>query len=657
MSGKHQTELHQNGTSGAPLIRSCLAGSITVAAVLWSIDFFSRIGYALYTEQFLAYVLGASLALVFWQTARPSGGFARTLKAVDLILGSIGLVCGLYLSFRYPDLVAQQMRLPVDGLVVAAFLFCLVLEGLRRAVGIALVVVVLATVGYGLIGHLTSGPLQTREVQPARLLIYLSLDSNALLGITMSVAATIVVAFVLFGQMLLRSGGAEFFNDLALALMGRARGGAGKIAIIASSLFGTISGVVVSNIVATGVVTIRLMKSGGFRPQTAAAIEAVASTGGQIMPPVMGAVAFLMADFLQIPYSAVVIAALVPALLYYVALFIQVDLEAAKHQIAKIDESLIPPLAEVMRTGWICAIPFVVLITALFHFNVRPETAAIYAVLSILPGGLLIGYKSKRMTVRDIVNAIVETGTSIVDIIMISAAAGLIIGTLNLTGLGFVLTYSLVQLGDGNVVLLLLVAAVVCIVLGMGMPTVGVYLLLAILVAPSLIEVGIEPIAAHLFIFYLGMMSMVTPPIAVGSFFAANIAKSPPMATAFTSMRLGWTAYVVPFLFVFTPGLLLNGTWSENAFAIIYALVGITGISVAFAGYAFRRLTVTSRLLFLGSGSLALIPAAALADLWAWLPAVGASVFFCIALLEWKADRPHARPEHFGDRRNNEENS
>lgn len=630
-------------------IRRCLAGSITVAAILWSVDFFSRIGYAFYTEQFLAYVLGVSLALVFWQSSRPSSdGSSRTLSPLDFVLGLIGLLCGLYLSLRYPDLVTRQMRLPVDGLVVAAFLSGLVLEGLRRAVGITLVIVVLATVGYGLIGHLTSGPLQTREVQPERLLIYLSLDSNALLGITMSVAATIVVAFVLFGQMLLRSGGAEFFNDLALALMGRARGGAGKIAIIASSLFGTISGVVVSNIVATGVVTIRLMKSGGFRPQTAGAIEAVASTGGQIMPPVMGAVAFLMADFLQIPYSQVVIAALVPAILYYVALFIQVDLEAAKHQIAKIDEALIPRLSVVMRTGWICAIPFVVLITSLFHFNLRPETAAIYAVLSILLGGFLIGYKSKRMTIRDVTNAVVETGLSIVDIIMISAAAGLIIGTLNLTGLGFVLTYSLVQIGDGNIVLLLFVAAVVCIVLGMGMPTVGVYLLLAILVAPSLIEVGIEPIAAHLFIFYLGMMSMVTPPIAVGSFFAANIAKAPPMATAFTSMRLGWTAYVVPFLFVFTPGLLLNATWSENAFAIVYALVGITGISVAFAGYAFRRLALTSRFVFLGSGSLALIPPVALDNMWAWLPTAGAGVFICIAFLEWKADRPDDHPGRLG---------
>lgn len=622
------------------LFRSLLAGSITVAAILWSVDFFSRIGYAFYTEQFLAYVLGASLALVYWQPSKRSVTKDKPAFAyLDVLFGTAGLLCGLYLAIRYPDLVARQMRLPLDGLIIAGVVFALVLEGLRRAVGMTLVVVVLAIVGYGLIGHHVAGPLQTREVRPERLLIYLTLDSNALLGITMSVAATIVVAFVLFGQMLLRSGGAEFFNDLALSLMGRARGGAGKIAIIASSLFGTISGVVVSNIVATGVVTIRLMKSGGFRPQTAGAIEAVASTGGQIMPPVMGAVAFLMADFLQIPYSQVVIAALVPALLYYLALFVQVDLEAAKNEIAKIDEALIPRLADVMRTGWICGVPFVVLIVSLFYLNTRPETAAIYAAISILIGGFLVGYRSKRMTVRDVVDSVVETGSSIVDIIMISAAAGLIIGTLNLTGLGFGLTYSLVQLGEGNILLLLGVAAVVCIVLGMGMPTVGVYLLLAILVAPSLVQVGIEPIAAHLFIFYLGMMSMVTPPMAVGSFFAANIAKAPPMATAFTSMRLGWTAYVVPFLFVFSPGLLLSGTWIENFYAFVLAVLGITSISIAFAGYTFRHLSASTRGLFLASGALTLVPQSVLIGAWGFVPAVGAALFLVLAGLEWKSAR------------------
>ena len=476
-----------------PALRNSLGVLITLAAIAFAADLFSRLGIAIYTEQYLAAILGISLALVF---IKPQS--SQLKRSLNGLLALLGLITSLYLAVQYPDLVERQLDLTLDSLTVSAILFALVLEGLRRVVGITLVIVVLLFMTFALIGNHLSGPLQTREISLDRLFVYLGVDTNGMLGLTLNVAATIVIGFILFGQLLLRSGGADFFNDVALSLMGKRKGGSGKIATIASALFGSISGVVVSNIVATGVVTIRMMKKGGFKPHTAAAIETVASTGGQIMPPVMGAVAFLMAEFLQISYSDVVLAALVPAILYYAALYIQVDLEAAKEQIMPIDPALIPSKRKVLKQGWIFIVPFAAVILALFSFNQRPETAALWGALGALIVGVLKGYKGKRMGAKDILGSLEETGHSIVDIIMIGAAAGFIIGILNITGLGFGLTYFLVELGQGNLFLLLVISAVVCIVLGMGMPTVGVYLLLAVLVAPSLIQVGVEPIAVHL---------------------------------------------------------------------------------------------------------------------------------------------------------------
>lgn len=592
------------------VVIAALAGTLTIVAIVQAASLPSRLGYSYYTEQFLAVVLGLSLAIIFLVSGRGEKGEDDTGPAglVNWTLSSLGLGLSLYVAVAYPSLVSGAMSLPWDALLVGGALFVLVLEGLRRAVGWTLVIVVLVIVGYGAIGHLVPGALQTREVAPARMAVYLAFDPNGLLGLTLNVAATVVVAFVFFGQILLRSGGADFFNDIAIATMGRKRGGAAKISIVASGLFGSISGVVVSNIVATGVVTIRLMIQSGFRRTTAAAVEAVASTGGQIAPPVMGAVAFLMADILQKPYSEIVVAAIVPALLYYVALFVQADLQAAKQEIKPLELDNIPETRTVMAKGWVFILPFAAIVTALFWFNQRAETAALWGSGAALLIGLTVGYGKTRMALGDLWASAVEAGRSITEIVMISAAAGFIIGVLNVTGLGFAATFALVDLGQGSLFLLLLISALVCLVLGMGMPTVGVYLLLAVLIAPSLVETGVEPIAAHLFIFYLGMMSMVTPPIGIGAFFAAAIAKAPPMATAWESMRFGWTAYIVPFLFVFSPALLLIGDPVEILIAVTTAVIGVYAISAAFVGWLHGPAGPVRRVLIGLSGLALLLP-------------------------------------------------
>lgn len=607
------------------IVVATLAGSLTLAAVVQAASLPSRLGYSYYTEQFLALVLGLSLSIIFLVSGRGEKSEDETGRSslLDWVLSVLGLTLGLYVMVAYPSLVSQAMSLPWDALIVGAILFLLVLEGLRRAVGWTLVIVVLVIVGYAMIGHLVPGALQTREVAPQRLAVYLSFDPNGLLGLTLNVASTVVVAFVFFGQLLLRSGGADFFNDIAMSTMGHKRGGAAKISIVASGLFGSISGVVVSNIVATGVVTIRLMIQSGFRRTTAGAVEAVASTGGQIAPPVMGAVAFLMADILQKPYSEIVVAAIVPALLYYVALFVQADLQAAKQKIKPLELDDVPSARKVMSRGWVFILPFAAIVVALFWFNQPAETSALWGSAAALLIGLTVGYGKTRMLLQDLWSAAVEAGRSITEIIMISAAAGFIIGVLNVTGLGFAATFALVDLGQGNVFLLLLISAIVCLILGMGMPTVGVYLLLAVLIAPSLVQSGVEPIAAHLFIFYLGMMSMVTPPIGIGAFFAAAIAKASPMSTAWESMRFGWTAYIIPFLFVFSPALLLIGDPVEITLAVATAVIGVYAISAAFVGWLHGPVGIGRRILVALAGVALLLPPGIGADLTLWFNGAG----------------------------------
>ncbi|ADZ72509.1 TRAP transporter permease [Polymorphum gilvum] len=599
-------------SSVRPAVVQGLSVVLTLIAIAFALDLPSRLGLRIYTEQVLAAALGVGLALVFLIERRGSDGNERPVagQMIDWMLAALGLGASAYVSFHYADLVGRAMSVAADVVTIAAILFLLVLEGLRRVVGWPLVLVVLGIAGYGLLGHLVPGSLQTRHVAAEQLLTYVAFDVNGILGLTLNVAVTVVIAFVLFGQILMRAGGAEFFNDISLAALGRRRGGAAKISILASALFGTISGVVVSNIVATGVVTIRLMIRSGYRAPMAAAVEAVASTGGQIAPPVMGAVAFLMADFLQVPYAEIALAAVIPAALYYLALYFQVDLEAAASGIAPLSEETIPSAGRTLRRGGILILPFLVMVGALFWMGQRPETAALWATAVALICGAAFGYGGQRIAPRAIWQSLVETGFAMTDILMISAGAGIIIGVLNITGLGFAGTFALAEIGEGNLFLLLVLTAIASLILGMGMPTVAVYLLLAVLLAPPLVEAGVSPVAAHFFIFYLGMMSMVTPPIAIGAFFAAALAKAPPMQTSLIAMRLGWTAYVVPFLFVVSPPLLMQGSAVEIVTTAGAAMCGVYAISAAAARWFGGPIDNLQRMFLALSGVLLLLPIA-----------------------------------------------
>jgi len=624
-------------------ISTTLAVALTLGSLAWAADLYRMVGFVLYNEQHIAIALALAMPLLFLTVPARKG--PRThVPWYDLLAALAGAAASLYIALRYPRLLDTMMDVPVDGVLVSAIMIVLCLEGLRRSVGKALLVVTVLLFGYATIGHMVPGVLQTKEVSAERLIIYLGLDTSSMLGIPMLIVATVVIGFVFFGQVLQKSGGGDFFNDLALALMGRYRGGSAKIAIVASSLFGSISGVVVSNIMATGTMTIPIMKRSGYSAESAAAIEAVASTGGQLMPPVMGAVAFFMAERLQVSYASVAIAALIPAILYYLALFIQADLEAARDGIKAVDMASIPSVPRVLRDGWMLIAPFVVIIVALFNLNLQPAVAALYGSLTAIGAGLLRGYGSKRMTFKDIFAAVVETGKGVLEIFMIGAAAGFIIGAIGITGLGFGLTILLVEIGAQNVFFLLLIAAALCIVFGMGLPTVGVYLLLSVLVAPSLEEAGIAPMAAHMFILYFGMMSMITPPLAIAAFFAASLAGADAIKTAFAAMRFGWTAYVVPFLFVGSSTFLLEGNKGVLVLNVATTVLGIWLVSAGLTKYLFRPITGWVRLAFIILGLLLLVPVDF--NSWAiWINLVGLAGAAPLVAGEWKITRVDATAE------------
>jgi len=590
---------------------SLFAFMITFTAVFWSSGAPLWFDWRVYPEQILLVALAFALAVAF--LTRPG-----SLHSLTIILAILSLLFGSWLAIRFPVLSENVFYHPMEALVVSLLGIVLILEAVRRTMGWSLIVILGLVCLYALFSSNFSGPLQSRSISPDRLLKFLVLDSASLAGAALTIAVAVVVPFLILAQLLLATGGAKFFSDFSLAIAGRKRGGAGKIAILGSAFFGSVSGSAVSNVASTGAITIPMMKDGGYQKETAGAIEAAASTGGQLMPPIMGAAAFLLAENLQANYIDVMKAALIPSILYYISLFIFADLEAGRRQIDRVPEHMIPNLSAVIKRGWFVFIPFALILIALFNFNLRPETAALVAVLSFIIISLFLRYDGSKLEISLFLKSFISAGKAAVEIILICAIAGMIIGLVARSGLSFGLGFFLVQLGKSSLLLLLIVTAVVCIVMGMGLPTVGVYLLLASLAAPPLVELGLNPMAAHLFVLYFGMLSMLTPPVAIAAFVAANLAKADAMRTALEAVRIGWPAYLIPFIFVATPELLLNGSLPMIVIVLVKSLIGVAIITSGIVGFWKVELNSFERLLLMISGIIVLLPLS-LADEIAWL--------------------------------------
>jgi TRAP transporter 4TM/12TM fusion protein len=594
-----------------------LQATLIALVVAWVLNVPGRLGIGLYTEQFLAAVLGITLALTFLlipvRGHEADGGTFVVTKPThvpwyDIAASAAGFAACGYIAIRYPQLVTELVYRPVDGIAVATVIVVLVLEATRRTSGWSLLIIILGLCVYALLGWLLPEEIATRPVAMSRLMVYLGIDTNALLGGALQVAIIVVVPFIIMGQALSRSGGSDYFTELSMAMMGRFRGGSAKIAVVGSAFFGMVSGSAVANVASVGTITIPMMKRAGFPGQLAAAIESVGSTGGQLMPPVMGAAAFLMAEYLQVPYSDVMVAAILPAALYYAALFVQVDLEAAKRGILGAPLGQIPSLGAVLRAGWHFPIPFAVLVLGLLSWNMEAEYAALIATALLILFGMVFGYRGKRLTPAAALAAIVSAGGAVLDIIIITAAAGVLIGVLNLTGLAFGLTLQLLSFSGGSLFVLLVVTAIVAIILGLGLPTVGVYVILATLAAPALVKAGLSPMQAHMFVMYFGMMSMVTPPVALAAFAAANIAQSDHWKTGWTATRVGWCSYIIPFLFALSPTLLMEGSHFEIAASVVTALLGVLLGTAAVVGYLRNALSPTMRAVHAAVGLVLLIP-------------------------------------------------
>ena len=581
---------------------------LCLAAVFFAAQISIAFGFTLFNEQGLAAILALSLTQIFIRVPARRGAARTAVPWYDYLAAAASLVVGGYLAVRYPTLIDQAFYLKTEAFVIGVVLIPLSIEALRRTAGMSFTAIVVAFLLYALFGDVVPGQLQARTQNLYDLLAYLTIDPVAMLGIPMTIICGIVAMFIFFGQLLLKSGASEWFTDIAAALTGRRRGGAAKISVLGSSLFGMISGSAVSNVATTGVITIPLMRESGYEPKVAGAIEAVASTGGQIMPPIMGAAAFLMAEFLQITYAEVVLAAIIPAALYYVAVFIYADLEAARKNIAPLPSDKIPALGRALSEGWFFLVPIGVLVYALFWLNRTPEQSALWAAGTIVIVNWMFGYKGRRLTLANLYHAVRDTGILVVDVVVVGAMAGVIIGIIDVSGLGFGLTFVLVQLGQTSLLALLLLTALVCIVLGMGMPTTAIYLLVATLAAPPLIKLGVNPLAAHLFVFYFGLVSLITPPVAIAAFVAANLAGSQPMETAVQAVRLGWTALVVPLMFVMSPNLIMQGEPINIVIATATAFAGVWIATAGILGYLFRPMHGIVRAACIAAGVALMVP-------------------------------------------------
>ncbi|MFQ5802748.1 MAG: TRAP transporter permease [Candidatus Methylomirabilales bacterium] len=614
-----------------------LLSAIPATGGLYLLDIHLLLGVVILREQYLALLLSLTLGAVFLSVPGSRSAPRNVLPWYDLVFSFLGLAVGLYLVVFYPELIYTLGELRPERIMLGALAVLLVVEASRRLLGWVMVALVLLFLFYARYADLIPGPLSAKAVTWERLFTSVYIGNDALLGIPLSVIGTIVLAFILFGRGLLAVGGDRFLVDFSLATMGRFRGGPAKIAVLASSLFGTMSGSAVANVASTGVVTIPLMKNTGYRAHVAGAIEAAASNGGQLMPPIMGAAAFVMAEFLAKPYREIVMAALIPAILYYTALFIQVDLEAAKHGLKGLPRHQLPPLRPLLAGAWVLLIPLAVVVYALFIMNLNPGKAGMAGALSTF--ALALFRPRGRAVLRRFHILLEETGRVLLEVLVIGAVAGVVIGLIMFSGLGFLFSLAVTQLAGGQLFPVLLLMAAAAIVLGMGMGTVAVYVLLAALMGPALIQLGILPLAAHLFIFYFGMLSLITPPICVASYTAAAIAGAHPMGTGFQAMRLGIVAYIVPFLFVFSPTLLLIGSPGDVLLAVATAFGGTALLGVAFASYLFRKVSWVWRVVLTGAAVGLLIPSGGLVPFSGLMNVVGAAVGTVFLTWEWQQSR------------------
>ncbi len=531
------------------------------------------------------------------------------VNAFDCMLATLALGLGIYLSTQATEILMRGWDLlaPPGVTAVAAVICLLALEGVRRTGGFLLFTLCALFGLYPLIADSMPGFLWGSQYAPLELVRAHALGTESIFGIPMRVVSDIILGFIVYGTALTLTGGGAFFMDLAAALMGRSRGGPAKVSVIASGFFGSLSGSVISNVLSTGTMTIPTMKRTGYAPSYAAAVESCASTGGALTPPVMGAVAFVMASILNVPYAEVVIAATVPAALFYLALLLQADCYAARNDLGRMPDAEIPKLGKTLKDGWVYLLSIAVLIYVILVVG-REAQAPFYAAALLVVAGLWKNARGGRLAL--LADVLVGTARNVGNLVAILLGIGLIIGGLSITGVATAFSRELIQFAGGSVMLLLILGALTSFILGMGMTSTACYIFLAIVLAPALIEAGLHPMASHLFILYWGMLSFITPPVALAAAAAAQVAGAPALQSGFVAMRLGATLFILPFLFVLNPTLILDGALGPILWSLGTAIIAIWLLSAGFERwlYGIGRLNAAQATLAVAGALTLLVP-------------------------------------------------
>lgn len=548
---------------------------------IFNLGFF--VGHILMDVRYLFLYVGLILVMTFILFPINSRTANKKMPWYDIVLMLITLGIFGYFAWVGADVVREgwDFAAPNHAIYLALIAWLIVLEAGRRAGGWPILVTTGIISLYPLFADRLPEVIAGASMDLFQAASFHLFSEESVFGVPTQVGALLVFGFLLFGVALQYTGAGKFFINLAFALLGHTRGGPAKVAIFSSGLMGSMSGGPVINVLTTGPLTIPAMVRVGYTRTYAAGVESCASTGGVLMPPIMGATAFIMANFLGVSYTAVIIAALVPSLLYFYGLFMQIDAYAARHNMAGLPREELPKVWQVLKEGWYYVAVFAFLIWMLVYLQ-REATAPFYATIALL---VINQFTRNRLDAHGFIEYLKGIGRILAELGGLLAAVGLIIGALQVTGMAGTLTNDLIYLADGYVLLLLVMGALTSFILGMGLTVTAAYIMLAIVLAPALINAGIDPIAAHMFIMYWGMLSFITPPVAIAAFVAASVAKCSPMQTAFQSMRLGAVIYFIPFFFVFNTGLLLQGSWPDIALAISLALIGIGLLSYGLQGY------------------------------------------------------------------------
>ncbi|AKL93893.1 TRAP transporter, 4TM/12TM fusion protein [Clostridium aceticum] len=567
------------------------------------------------------------LALTYFLYPAHKNADRKKMPMYDWFLGLLSISTTVYIFMDYLGIV-HRAGLPNNlDLFFGVVLIVLVLEAARRVTGFALPLLGVLFIAYALFGRQMPGFFGHRGYGWTEIVNHLFVSTDGIYGTAVGVASTYIFLFILFGAFMGKSGMGQFFNDISLALAGHTKGGPAKVAVIASGFLGSINGAAVANVVTTGAFTIPLMKRTGYDAEFAGAVEASASVGGQLLPPIMGAAAFIMAEVLGIQYKVIVMAAILPALLYYLGIMTQVQMRASKKGLEGLPKSQLPKVRDVMKERGHLLLPLLFLMYMLFFTGKTIIYSAFWTIIVTIGTSML--RPTTRMSLKDIIDAVYEGTRSVVPVAIACAAVGPIVGVTSITGFGLNMAHAIVSLGGTSLLFTLMFTMVTCIILGMGLPSIPAYLITATIAAPALVRLGIEPIVAHLFVFYFAMFANITPPVALASFAAAGISGGNPMKTGFESMKLSIAGFIVPYMFVYNSALLLRDTtFIQGTLVTLTSIIGVIMLGSAAEGYFFTSMKRAHQLV-LFAGAMMLISANLLQDV------VGLVIIVVILVLQW----------------------